>query len=74
MDSLTASTKTRFNDTPQAGGDFTADGYTTNATLSETHQDAATPMARLKEINDGLRNLYQKWADELKSFRIYVED
>ena len=74
MDSLTASTKTRFNDTPQAGGDFTTDAYTTNATLSETRQDAATPMTRLKEINDGLRNLYQKWADELKRIRLYVED
>ena len=74
MDSLTISTKTRFNDTPQAGGDFTTDNYTTNATMSETSQDAATPIARLKEIQSGVHNLYQQWANELEQIRIYTED
>lgn len=57
---LESSSKTLFNDTPQAGGDFTTDPYVTNATQVKTSTDTATPMARLKEVQDNIVNYYKK--------------
>ena len=68
---LESSSKTLFNDTPQAGGDFTTDPYVTNATQVNTSTDTATPIARLKEVQDNLVNYYKKWADEFEKFVIY---
>lgn len=68
---LESSSKTLFNDTPQAGGDFTTDPYVTNATQVNTSTDTATPMARLKEVQDNIVNFYKKWADEFEKFIIY---
>ena len=68
---LESSSKTLFNDTPQAGGDFTTDPYVTNATQVKTSTDTATPIARLKEVQDNLDNFYKKWADEFEKFIIY---
>ena len=68
---LESSSKTLFNDTPQAGGDFTTDPYVTNATQVNTSTDTATPMARLKEVQDNIVNYYKKWADEFEKFIIY---
>lgn len=68
---LESSSKTLFNDTPQAAGDFTTDPYITNATQVSTSTDTATPMARLKEIQDNIVNFYKKWADEFEKFIIY---
>ena len=68
---LESSSKTLFNDTPQAGGDFTTDPYVTNATQVKTSTDTATPIARLKEVQDNIVNYYKKWADEFEKFIIY---
>ena len=68
---LESSSKTLFNDTPQAGGDFTTDPYVTNATQVKTSTDTATPIARLKEVQDNIVNYYKKWADEFEKFVIY---
>lgn len=68
---LESSSKTLFNDTPQAGGDFTTDPYITNATQVKTSTDTATPMARLKEVQDNITNYYKEWADEFEKFIIY---
>lgn len=68
---LQSSSKTLFNDTPQAGGDFTTDPYITNATQVNTSTDTATPIARLKEVQDNIVNYYKKWADEFERFIIY---
>lgn len=68
---LESSSKTLFNDTPQAGGDFTTDPYVTNATQVITSTDTATPMARLKEVQDNIDNYYKEWADEFEKFVIY---
>lgn len=64
MDDISQSTTTRFNDTPQNGGDFSSDSYTTNYTKSETKTPLTTKMARLEEIRIGWDNLYKTWADE----------
>ena len=68
---LESSSKTLFNDTPQAGGDFTTDPYVTNATQVSTSTDTATPIARLKEVQDNIDNYYKEWADEFEKFIIY---
>ena len=57
---LESSSKTLFNDTPQAGGDFTTDPYITNATQVKTSTDTATPIARLKEVETNIVNFYKK--------------
>lgn len=68
---LTSSSRTLFNDTPQAGGNFETDPYVTNATLVQTKADTTTPMARLKEIQDNITNYYKEWADSFMQFIIY---
>lgn len=65
---LQSTSSTLFNDTPQAGGDFTADPYITNATKVATESDAATPIARLKEVQKNITNFYSEWADEFATF------
>lgn len=66
MDKLASESDTisRFNDTPQAGGDFADEDHTTNATTahSETKSDYETPINRLREIRDKYENLYNAWA------------
>lgn len=71
MDRIGSQSVTLFNDTPQNGGDFTTDPYTTNATKSTTETDGASPIARLKEVQDLLRNYYGDWANEFSRFIIY---
>ena len=70
MDRIGSQSVTLFNDTPQNGGNFVADPYTTNATKSTTESDVATPIARLKEVQDLLRNYYADWANEFSRFII----
>lgn len=62
-----ATASARFNDTPQNGGDFSADTYTTNITQtqSETASDQDTPVARLDEIRRLWRNVQKEWVDEI---------
>ena len=61
-----------FNDTPQNGGDFVTDNHVTNATKTTSKADVATPIARLKEVEEKLRNYYTDWADEFNRFVILV--
>lgn len=68
MDKIGSTTRTLYNDTPQAGGDFTTDPYVTNATQTETNSDVATPIDRLDEIRVKLHNLYHDWATEFRRF------
>lgn len=70
MDQLSSKSTTLFNDTPQSGGDVTTSSYITNATTATTAADVGTPMARLKEIQDNLNNLYNSWANEFRKFII----
>ena len=60
MSKLQSTSSTLFNDTPQAGGDFTADPYITIATKVATESDAATPIARLKEVQKNITNFYSE--------------
>lgn len=71
MNKLSSDSLTLFNDTPQAGGDYTSDPYVTNATKVTTNTEVATPIERLREIQTKLRNLYADWADEFSRYVIY---
>lgn len=52
----------RFNDTPQNGGTFTADSYSTNYT--ESGSQLASKVARLEEIRTYWANIYKQWSNE----------
>lgn len=71
LNAIKTSTNTKFNDTPQEPGVFTEDEYTSSITATESATDAGTLMSRLKEIEDDLRSLYGKWANEFSRFIIY---
>lgn len=71
LNAIKTSTNTKFNDTPQEPGVFTEDEYTSSITATESATDAGTLMSRLKEIEDDLRSLYGKWANEFSRFVIY---
>lgn len=72
MNDITVTNTSRYNDTPQNGGAFTDDSYTTNYTEATQTSPAATKMARLEEIRDGYDDLYTAWADEFK--KIFYAD
>lgn len=59
MDTVKSGSQMLFNDTPQAGGNFTTDNYVSTATKTSSETELKTPMARLKEIRDDKENLYQ---------------
>ena len=72
MAQLSSQSTTLFNDTPQAGGDFTTDPHVTNATKISTSTDTATPMARFKEIEKNIVSFYEEWSNKFgKRFVIY---
>lgn len=73
MDQLGSENLTLFTDTPQDGSNWLSneDDYVTNATRVSNKADVATPIARLKEVQDNLRNYYADWADEFSRFVIY---
>ncbi len=75
LDDIAQTQVTRFNDTPQNTGDFTADNYTSNYTESENASARDTKMARLNEIRAQWDDLYSQWAQEFKNlfYTTYVE-
>ena len=73
MDQLGSENMTLFTDTPQNGSGWlsTQDDFVTNATKVTNKADVATPIARLKEVQDNLRNYYADWADSFSRFVIF---
>lgn len=68
---IKASTVSRFNDTPQNGGDFSDDNHTTTITTGESLTDGGTLLSRLNEIEDNLKRLYEDWSNEFRKFIIW---
>ena len=64
----------RFNDTPQNGGDWSADGHTTNITQgsSSSQTDGDTKMGRLAEIQREYRNLLLDLSNEFEA--LFIEE
>lgn len=59
----------RFNDTPQNGGSFSADTYTT--TYTESGSQMTTKIARIDEIRRLMFNVYEDWLEEFRGRFIY---
>lgn len=68
---IKASTTSRFNDTPQNGGDFSDDNHTTTITTGESSSDGGTLLSRLNEVEDNLKRLYEDWSNEFRKFIIW---
>lgn len=64
MNNISSTNVARFNDTPQNGGDYSSDTYTTNITKQEQSTEGATKITRLEEIRQGYDDLYVAWANE----------
>lgn len=62
----------RYNDTPQDGGDWSDDQHTTNISTTETSTEGATTAVRLAEVRAMWENLYSEWADEFKGLFIWI--
>lgn len=58
--------KTRFNDTPQDGGDYNNDPHATNVSESEneTSVDSASLMERLDQLFKNFRSIILEWSNE----------
>ena len=74
LQQIKSSSVNRFNDTPQNQGQFEDDSHNTNVTKTENATDGATLLARLNEIEDNLKRLYEDWSNEFRKFIIWSAD
>lgn len=68
LGAIKSSTISRYNDTPQNQGNFDDDAHNTNVTKNESETDGTTLLARLNEIEDNLKMLYDRWSNEFRDF------
>lgn len=68
LGAIKSSTISRYNDTPQNQGEFDDDEHNTNVTKNESETDGTTLLARLNEIEDNLKMLYDRWSNEFRDF------
>lgn len=61
MAEVKSTSLSKYNDTPQDGGDFVTDAHVTTATQTETSTEGDTPINRLDEIRKKLRDIYFEW-------------
>lgn len=63
---------TRFNDTPQNGGNFSDDEHTSTITQigSTSENDGGTKMQRIAEIQERFKQVYNDWANEFEKLFI----
>lgn len=71
LDKLSNTTTTRFNDTPENGGEFEADSYTSNFTKITTESDPGSLISRLDEVRRKLVDIYDKWCNEFVPLTFY---
>lgn len=74
LDQIKSSSVNRYNDTPQNQGQFEDNEHNTNVTKTENATDGATLLARLNEIEDNLKRLYENWSNEFRKFIIWSAD
>lgn len=74
LQQIKSSSVNRYNDTPQNQGQFEDDSHNTNFTKTENATDGATLLARLNEIEDNLKRLYEDWSNEFRKFIIWSAD
>ena len=72
LDKIAVISNTKYNDTPQDGGNFEDDDHITNATETKTESDPDTIIGRLNEIRSKYRDLYNDWLNDfIKKFVIF---
>lgn len=71
LSQIKASSTTKFNDTPQDGGDFSDNNHTSTVTSVESGVDGGTLISRLNEVENNLKRLYKDWANEFRQFIIW---
>ena len=74
LQQIKSSSVNRYNDTPQNQGQFEDNSHNTNFTKTESATDGATLLARLNEIEDNLKRLYEDWSKEFRKFIIWSAD
>lgn len=68
LDQIKSSSINRFNDTPQNAGGFEDLAHNTNVTITESSTDGASLLARLNEVENNLKRLYDDWSNEFRQF------
>ena len=68
---IKSSSVNRYNDTPQNQGQFEDNSHNTNVTKTENATDGTTLLARLNEIENNLKRLYEDWSNEFRKFIIW---
>ena len=71
LKAIKSSSVSRFNDTPQNDGAYDDNSHNTNTTKVENETDSATLLARLNEVEDNLKRLYENWSNEFRKFIIW---
>lgn len=71
-----STSKNRFNDTPQDGGDFSSDEHSTNVSenTSETVADSGSLAMRLDEIFKNYRSIILEWSNEFNQLFLKEEE
>lgn len=72
MKQVNSTTETGYNDTPQSEGSYTDDTHRSSYTKVTSLVDGATPIERLNEINNKLKNIMLDWSNEFK--RLFWEE
>ena len=63
--------ETWFNDTPQSAGDYTDTNHTTTYTKQKSSLNLGPVSAKLEEVDKAMNDIYARWVNEFKKFRIY---
>lgn len=71
LDNIKSTRVSRFNDTPQDNGTFEDETHNTNVNKEETSVQAGTMLSRLNEIEDNIKQLYEKWSNEFRKFIVW---
>ena len=66
LDRIGSTTKSKFNDTPQNGGDFDNDEHLSTINTTTAEQDVMPLINRLDDISRLYQNVVSDWADEFK--------
>ena len=66
LDKIGSTTKSKFNDTPQNGGDFDNDEHLSTINTTTAEQDVMPLINRLDDISRLYQNVLSDWADEFK--------
>ena len=76
LSKIATTSESRVNDTPQNGGAFEDDTYTSLYNKQNVLSDRDSPMERLAQIDRDFKNIYKDWATELRDLFILdvIED